>query len=166
MAEESITTIVLVIALGLLNNPDRASLFGGLINSIVRAFASFFGALLGTDLNPPDLVRTDNVFVQLLLYILIVVIAYLAGSAFGRRQGISRSRRLGGSLLGALNVFLVGAQAVNFINRYRPSVLDQQILVQPDSGTNSLQNYLPTLLTIVALVGIIVFFLTLRERRR
>jgi hypothetical protein len=61
---------------------------------------------------------------------------------------------------------LIGAQAVNFINRYRPSVLDQQILVQPDSGTNSLQNYIPTLLTIVALIGIIVFFLNLRERRR
>jgi CDP-diglyceride synthetase len=166
LAEELITTVVLALALGLFNNPDRALLFGSLINSIVRAFASFFSALLGTDLNPPDLVRTDNVFVQFLLYILIVFIAYLAGSAFGKRQGISRGKRLGGALFGALNVFLVGAQAVNFINRYRPSVLDRQIIVQPDSGTNSLQNYLPTLLTIVVLIGIIVFFLNLRERRR
>jgi len=166
LAEELITTVVLALALGLFNNPGRASLFGSLINSVVRAFASFFGALLGTDLNPPDLVRTDNALVQLLLYILIVLIAYLAGSAFGKRQGITRGKRLGGTLFGALNIFLVGAQAVNFINRYRPSVLDRQVIVQPDSGTNSLQNYLPTLLTIVALVGIIVFFLNLRERRR
>lgn len=165
-AEEVITTIVLVIALGLFNNSDRASVVGTLINGIVQAFARFFGALLGTDINPPDLVRTDNIFIQVLLYVLFVLIAYLVGSTFGRRQGLSRGQRLGGTLFGALNVFLVGAQAVNFINRYRPSVLDQQILVQPDSGTNSLQNYLPTLLTIVALIGIIVFFLNLRERRR
>jgi uncharacterized membrane protein required for colicin V production len=166
LAEEFITTVVLAVALGLFNNSDRAALIGSLINGIVRAFARFFGALLGTDINPPDLVRTDNLLIQLLLYVLVVTVAYLVGSTFGSRQGLTRGKRLAGSLLGALNVFLVGSQLVNFINRYRPSVLEQQIIVRPDSGTNSLQNYLPTLLTIVVLVGIIVFFLNLRERRR
>jgi hypothetical protein len=164
--EEIITTLFLIITLGLFGSTNRVELFASLINGIVDVFGRFFGAIIGADFETPDLVRTDNLLIQFLLYVLIVIIAYLVGSAFGSRRSVGRPGRLGGALLGAVNVFLVGSQVVNFINRARPSWLQQEIIITQDGGTNSLIRYLPTILTIAVLIGIIAFFLNLRERRR
>lgn len=164
--EEIITTVLLVLGLGLFSTTERASLVGGVVNGIVDVFARFFSALLSTNVNSPDLVRSENLWVQFLLFVLFVVIVYLIGSTFGGRSQVRTAGRIGGALLGVLNVFLVGSQAVSFINRWNPRLFERDITVTSEPNTNALISNLPTILTIVLLIGIIAFFLNLRERKR
>lgn len=167
--EEAITTVGLLAALIFFGNPDRTGLLGQLINRIVQAFASFFNTLLGTDVQAQRLIATDNPSTfQLIGYIFFVVMAYLAGGVLGSRKGMTRLGKFMGSILGAINVFLVGSQLFSFINQYLPDLFDQEstIVLSPAGGANVLRGYLPSIFALLFILLLVILFVRLPKIRQ
>lgn len=167
--EEAITTVGLLLALIFFGNPERTGLLGELINRIVQAFASFFGTLIGTDLEATPLIANDNPGnFQLIGYILVVILAYIIGGALGERKNMGRGGRSLGAILGAINVFLVGSQLASFINQYFPNFFNRQstITVTPAAGANVLRGYLPSVFALLFILLLIILFLRLPKIRQ
>ena len=167
--EEAITTAGLLFALIFFGNPERTGLLGQLINRVVQAFASFFSTLLGTDLQAQALISTDDPGTfQIVGYVLVVILAYIVGGALGERRNMTRSGRMMGAVLGAINVFLVGSQLFSFINQYFPNFFnrDSTIQVQADSGINVLRGYLPSVFALLFILLLVILFLRLPKIRQ
>ncbi|WP_026370132.1 hypothetical protein [Kallotenue papyrolyticum] len=167
--EEAITTVGLLLALIFFGSTDRASLLGQLINRIVAAFASFFGTLLGTDLQATPLIAEDNpTTFQMIGFILVAILVYIIGSALGERRNMAAAGRLMGAVLGGINVILVGAQLFSMINQRNPEFFDTQttIEVTPATGVNVLQNYLPSVFALLFILLLIILFLRLPKMRQ
>jgi hypothetical protein len=166
--EEGITTVGLLFALIFFGSPGRTTLLGTLINRVVQAFASFFSTLLGTDLQAVPLVESDDpAAFQVVGYIIVVILVYLAGGVLGERRNLTRLGRMMGAILGAINVFLVGSQLFSFINQYNPDWFNQQQTIQitPDSGVDVLRGYLPSIFALLFILLLIILFLRLPKIR-
>ena len=163
--EEAITTIGLIFALVFFSNVERTSLLGVLINRVVQAFALFFGALLGTTFESQALVEigNPNVF-QFVGFVMTVILAYIVGSAVGRRRGLTRLAYAMGGILGAINVFLVASQLITFITQYFPNFFERTVTVTSDSG-NVLREYLPSIFALLFILLLVIFFLRLPRIR-
>lgn len=166
--EEAITTVGLLMALIFFGNPDRTGLLGQLINRIVQAFASFFGTLLGTDLQATPLISENPGNFQIIGYILVVVLAYIIGGALGERKNLGRGGHALGGILGAINVFLVGSQLASFINQYFPNFFNREstITVTPATGENVLRGYLPSIFALLFILLLVILFLRLPKIRQ
>src|SRR5215210_5726438 len=107
--EEALTTATLLIALIVFG--DRlADNMGALVNRIVQAFALFFGALFGGEIEARSLVNEGNQgFFRFAGFVVSVFLAYLLGGVLGARRALSRGGRLLGAVLGAVNVFLIAS---------------------------------------------------------
>ncbi|MDP9313547.1 MAG: hypothetical protein M3R24_22140 [Chloroflexota bacterium] len=163
--EEAITTIGLIFALVFFSNVERTSLLGVLINRVVQAFALFFGALLGTTFEAQGLVEigNPNVF-QFVGFVLTVILAYIVGSAVGRRRGLTRLGYAMGGILGAINVFLVASQLITFITQYFPNFFERTVTVTSEGG-NVLREYLPSIFALLFILLLVIFFLRLPKIR-
>lgn len=166
--EEAITTVGLLMALIFFGNADRTGLLGQLINRIVQAFASFFGTLLGTDLEATPLISDNPGNFQIIGYILVVILAYIIGGALGERRNLGRGGKALGSILGAINVFLVGSQLASFINQYFPNFFNREstITVTPATGENVLRGYLPSIFALLFILLLVILFLRLPKMRQ
>lgn len=164
--EEGLTTLGLIITLFFFSNPGRTGLLGVLINRVVQAFAVFFSTLLGVEFEGRTLVEVGNpTLFQFIGFIIFVILSYLAGSAFGRRKGLTRGGYFLGGVIGALNVFLVGSQLISFINEFFPDFFQRTVTVTSETG-NVLREYLPSIFALLAILFLIVFFIQLPKRRQ
>jgi hypothetical protein len=167
--EEAITTVVLLGALLFFGNNRLADVLGTLVNRIVQAFALFFSALFGGNVPTRELVTESNAgLFRFLGFVVLVLLAYVIGSALGLRIGIGRGGRLLGSILGALNVFLVASQLWGYFQRFLPSVFEREstITITPDADANVLRSYLPSIFAILLILLLIVVFLRLPRMRQ
>lgn len=163
--EEAITTVGLIFALVFFSNIERTSLLGVLINRVVQAFALFFGALLGTTFDSQALVEIGNPnLFQFVGFVFTVILAYIVGSAVGRRRGLTRLGYAMGGILGAINVFLVASQLITFITQYFPNFFERTVTVTSDNG-NVLREYLPSIFALLFILLLVIFFLRLPKIR-
>ncbi|MBN1483503.1 MAG: hypothetical protein JXA37_02170 [Chloroflexia bacterium] len=92
-----------------------------LINRLVGAFPLAFAILMGKP-TPTDwpseegLIPADNPWIQLVMYVLMILVAYRAGAILGKRRGVNFMGRLFGGLFGAMNGFLVLARLLPIFN--------------------------------------------------
>ena len=166
--EEAITLVVLLLSLVFFGSLSRTSLLAILVNRIVEAFASFFGTLIGTDIQTRSLVSTENpTLFQIIGFFLTVMLAYAIGTGLGQRRDLSAVGRLAGSILSIFNVFLIASQAFRFINQRNPDLLNREgtIIVTQDTNVNALLSYLPSLFAILFVVLLIVLVLRLPKIR-
>jgi hypothetical protein len=158
--EEAITLVGLLITLALFGSLSRAGTVGALVNRIVDAFASFFEALFGVEIQSRPLVSTGNpTTFQIIGFVLAVALAYAIGTALGQRTGVRGLGRFAGSVLGAFNVFLVGTQVISMLNQRRPGILTNEglITITPDAGVNVLWSFLPAIFVILLVLLLIIF---------
>jgi hypothetical protein len=101
-------------------------------------------------------------------FVVFVLMAYLVGGALGQRTVLGHSGRLGGSLLGSLNVFLIASHAFGYVQRFFPSAFDREstIRIRPEQDTNVLRGYLPSIFALVFIVLLIIVFLRLPKIRQ
>ena len=167
--EEAITLVVLLAALLFFGNNRLAESLGELVNRVVYAFALFFSALFGGDIPARDLVTetNQNIF-RLIGFAIFIVLAYVVGGVLGQRTAVTRSGRLLGSILGALNVFLIPSQIFGFIQRLLPPVFEREstIRITPETDANVLRSYLPSIFALLLILLLIVVFLRLPKIRQ
>lgn len=167
--EEAITTVVLLGALLFFGNNRLADILGSLVNRIVQAFALFFSALFGLNIAAHELVTENNAgLFRFIGFIILVMLAYVIGSALGLREGVGRAGRLLGAVLGGLNVFLVASQLWSYLQRFLPSIFEREstITITPDSDANLLRGYLPSIFAILLILLLIIVFLRLPKIRQ
>jgi hypothetical protein len=165
--EEALTTGALLVAL-IVFGERLADNMGDLVNRIVQAFALFFGALFGGDIESRLLVTdTNQTLFRALGFIVSVFLAYLLGGVLGARRSLGRGGRLMGAALGLVNVFLVASQVFAYIARFLPSSFEQegQITLTPDPNAEILRGYLPSIFALLLIVLLIVVFLRLPKIR-
>ncbi|CAA9321437.1 MAG: hypothetical protein AVDCRST_MAG93-5764 [uncultured Chloroflexia bacterium] len=165
--EEALTTGALLVALIMFGERLSDNL-GALVNRIVQAFALFFGALFGGDIEARQLITETNESVfRAIGFIVSVFLAYLLGGVLGARRSLGRGGRLMGAVLGLVNVFLVASQVFAYIARFLPSAFQQegQITLTPDPQATILRGYLPSIFALLLILLLIVVFLRLPKLR-
>jgi hypothetical protein len=165
--EEALTTGALLVALIMFGERLSDNL-GALVNRIVQAFALFFGALFGGDIEARQLITDTNESVfRSIGFIVSVFLAYLLGGVLGARRSLGRGGRLMGAVLGLVNVFLVASQVFGYIARFLPSSFQQegQITLTPDPQATILRGYLPSIFALLLILLLIVVFLRLPKLR-
>jgi hypothetical protein len=160
---------VLLAALLFFGNSRLADILGVLINRIVQAFALFFSALFGRTVPAPDLVteNTAGAF-RFIGFLVLVLLAYVGGSALGLRTGVTRLGQMLGAIVGGLNVFLVASQIWSYVQQYLPSAFQREstIVITPDNDANVLRGYLPSIFAILMILLLIIVFLRLPKMRQ
>lgn len=165
--EEALTTGALLVALIMFGERLSDNL-GALVNRIVQAFALFFGALFGGDIEARQLITETNESVfRSFGFVISVFLAYLLGGVLGARRSLGRGGRLMGAVLGLVNVFLVASQVFGYIARFLPSSFQQegQITLTPDPQATILRGYLPSIFALLLILLLIVVFLRLPKLR-
>ncbi len=172
--EEAITTVGIIFAIVLFSNQTVASSVAELLNRIVSAFGVFINALFGNDGNGSEPFITNDNFdtFRVIAFIIGVILAYIIGTALGRRSGVNRGGQVIGTGLGMLNAYIVLSRALDFwIARERdnlnlPFEDGAQILVSPMTQENTLRPHLPTIFALLFLVVLVVTFFRLPKMRQ
>ncbi len=137
-----------------------------IVNRVVGIFPVGVALILGQPLPDPgaDVISPADPWAQLVVFALMALVAYRAGTILGRRRAVGVLGRLAGSLFGAMNTILILARIFEIS---RP--LEQETVVQPPRVTimgmpaEWLQGF------VVGMIGLIIaLFLTLAwlQRRR
>jgi hypothetical protein len=164
---EAITTFGLLLILIFFGTPQRIRQLAVVFNQIVLAFGSFFSALLDTDLQTRALVDPANPSVfRIISFVVLVILAYIAGSAFAGPRTASSLGALVGGIVGVVNAFLVGSQVFSLLNQYYPTMFGERstIIITPgDGAADALRGYLPTIFAVLFLF--LLIYLLLRSPR-
>ncbi len=165
--EEALTTGALLVALIIFGERLSDNL-GTLVNRVVQAFALFFGALFGGEIESRQLITdTNEGFFRSVGFIISVFLAYLLGGVLGARRSLGRGGRIVGAVLGLVNVFLVASQVFAYIARFLPTSFQQegQIILTPDPEATILRGYLPSIFALLLILLLIVVFIRLPKIR-
>lgn len=144
--------------------------FGDLLiqiaNYAIVLFVSFAGQIRGggsTTANVQPIARTNS-WAQLIAFVLIVLVAYRAGTILGRRRGVNFLGRLGGALFGAVNVMLILARGLEIFNPIdKTTVVDPPTVTILGMSANLLKGIVVGL--IAAVIAIFLAIAWLQRRR-
>jgi len=115
--EEGFTSIGLGLAVA-----GIGQVFGSLLiqilNYAIWVFVVFAAQLRGgrTIDRGTNVIADNNQWAQLIAFVLIVLVAYKAGSILGRRRGLNFFGRITGSAFGAINIMLILARMLEIFN--------------------------------------------------
>jgi hypothetical protein len=172
--EEAITTVGLILALVLFSNETVATNMALLLNRIIGAFGIFINALFGGDRGESEPFITSDNFdtFRTIAFGIGVVVAYVVGSALGRRTSVGRSGRVIGAGIGVLNAYIVLSKVIDFwvarelAGANLPFDEGAQIIVSPISQQNELRANLPTIFALLFLIILVVTFFRLPKIRQ
>ncbi len=137
-----------------------------IVNYAIVLFASFAGQIRGgggatTSAGP---IAQTNSWAQLIAFVLIVLVAYRAGTILGRRRDVNFLGRLGGALFGAVNVMLILARGLEIFNPVeKTTVVDPPTITIMGLPSNLLKGIVFGL--IAAVIAIFLAIAWLRRRR-
>lgn len=172
--EEAITTIGIVFALLLFSSQTGSESMALLLNRIINAFKIFINALFGGEqADSGDFITSNNFATfRIISFSVGVIVAYIVGSAIGRRNNVNRTGHLIGIGVGVFNAYLVLSKLLDYwVQRQNeganlPLQEGTNIIVSPITQTNELRANLPTIFALLFLVVLIVTFFRLPKIRQ
>lgn len=137
---EAFTAAGLVLAIVILGRGAEDAM--AVINGVLARLGRALGLILGVEpKSPPRLTVSPGVepLVTFVLFVLLVVLAYLAGTRLGRRFSVDHAGRLFGALIGGLNLFVVMSRVLGGLRQSGPTSLGASglnIRIPSFSGVN------------------------------
>lgn len=119
---EAITAVGLVLAIIILGRGAEDAI--AVMNAVLDRLARALGLILGlAPKSPPQLTVVPAVepLVAFAVFVLLVTLAYAAGTRLGRRFNVDRASRFFGALLGGLNLFLVMSRILGGLRQSGPT---------------------------------------------
>jgi thiamine transporter ThiT len=139
-----------------------------ILNYVIWAFVVFASQIRGGTASElsRSVVPETNPWAQLAAFVLIVLVAYKAGTILGRRRGLHFFGRLGGCAFGAVNVMLILARGLEIFNPLqKTTVVDPPTITILGMPSGMLKGIIVGLVAIVVALFLAIAWFQRRRAR-